>query len=148
MYEVVFYGTENGRSPAAEFIDGLQPKMKAKVLRTIDLLEQYGPSLREPYSKSLNGGIFELRIKLGSDISRVLYFFFIGKKVVLTNGFIKKTKKTPSEVIETAKKYKIDYERRNGKGAAIVHTKAKFLAIQPSKLNTMRFNRNTISSVQ
>lgn len=115
MYEVEFYGTGNGRPPAAEFIDGLQPKMKAKVLRTIDLLEQYGPSLREPYSKSLNGGIFELRIKLGSDISRVLYFFFIGKKVVLTNGFIKKTQKTPSEVIETAKKYKIDYERRNGK---------------------------------
>ena len=113
MYEVEFYDTASGKSPAADFIDGLQPKMKAKVLRTIDLLEQYGPSLREPYSKALNGGIFELRIKSGSDISRVLYFFFVGRKIVLTNGFIKKTQKTPSGVIETAKKYKVDYERRH-----------------------------------
>ena len=34
-------------------------------------------------------------------------------KVVLTNGFIKKTRKTPSAEIEFAKKYKADYERRN-----------------------------------
>ncbi|MDD5792660.1 MAG: type II toxin-antitoxin system RelE/ParE family toxin, partial [Erysipelotrichaceae bacterium] len=39
--------------------------MKAKVLRTIDLLKNNGPLLREPYSKSLGDGIFELRIKQG-----------------------------------------------------------------------------------
>ena len=49
-----------------------------------------GPSLREPYSKPLENGIFELRTKQGSDITRVLYFFIVGKKAVLTNGFIKK----------------------------------------------------------
>ena len=54
-----------------------------------------GPLLREPYSKSLENGIFELRTKQGSDITRVLYFFIVGKKAVLTNGFIKKSKKTP-----------------------------------------------------
>ena len=87
--------------------------MKAKVLRTIDLLENNGPFLREPYSKSLGDGIFELRIKQGNDITRVLYFFFIGNKAILTNGFIKKTQKTPKNVIETAKKYREDYQRRN-----------------------------------
>ncbi|WP_330654959.1 hypothetical protein [Anaerotignum sp. MSJ-24] len=34
----------------------------------IDILEQYGNQLREPYSKSLDDGIFELRAKVGSDI--------------------------------------------------------------------------------
>src|SRR5699024_3619013 len=52
-----------------------------------------GPLLREPYSKPLENGIFELRTKQGSDITRVLYFFVIGKKAILTNGFIKNLRK-------------------------------------------------------
>ena len=90
--------------------------MLAKTLRTIDLLEMNGPLLREPYSKPLENGIFEFRSKQGSDITRVLYFFFfiVGKKAVLTNGFIKKSQKTPKAEKEPAKKYKADYERRYG----------------------------------
>ena len=72
-----------------ELLDSLEPKLLAKTLRTIDLLEMNGPLLREPYSKPLENGIFELRAKQGSDITRVLYFFIVGKKAVLTNGFIK-----------------------------------------------------------
>ncbi len=87
--------------------------MQAKVFRTIDLLEYNGNELREPYSKSLGDGIFELRVKQGSDITRVLYFFFIGNKAIITNGFIKKTRKAPIGEIALAKKYKADYERRN-----------------------------------
>ena len=45
---------------------------------------------------------------------RVLYFFIVGKKAVLTNGFIKKSQKTPKAEKELAKKYKADYERRYG----------------------------------
>lgn len=62
----------------------------------------------------MENGIFELRTKQGSDITRVLYFFIIGKKAVLTNGFVKKTQKTPKVEIELANKYKVDYERRYG----------------------------------
>ena len=46
--------------------------------------------LREPYSKHLDDGIFELRCKFGSDITRVLYFFYYEGKIILTNGFVKK----------------------------------------------------------
>ena len=70
-----------------------------------------GPLLREPYSKPLENGIFELRTKQGSGITRVLYFFIVGKKAALTNGFIKKSKKIPKAEKELAKKYKADYER-------------------------------------
>ncbi|WP_229771113.1 type II toxin-antitoxin system RelE/ParE family toxin [Holdemanella porci] len=87
--------------------------MKAKVPRTIDLLENNGPFLREPYSKYLEDEIFELRIKQENNITRVLYFFFISNRAILINGFIKKTQKTPKNVIETAKKYREDYQRRN-----------------------------------
>lgn len=69
-------------------------------------------NLREPFSKPIKNGIFELRAQVGNDISRVLYFFYIGKKVILTNGFIKKTQKTPQKEIELALKYKNDYLKR------------------------------------
>ncbi len=83
-----------------------------KMLRTIKLLQDNGYELREPYSKHLDEGIFELRAKVGSDISRVLYFFIVGRKVVLTNGFIKKTQKTPPNEIEKAKAYRKEYLNR------------------------------------
>ena len=86
--------------------------MKAKLFRVIDLLAANGPELREPHSKHIEDGIFELRAKQGSDISRVLYFFFVGRKAILTNGYVKKTMKTPKDQIELAKKYRNDYEDR------------------------------------
>ena len=62
------------------------------------------------------GGIkmepFKIRAKFGSDISRVLYFFFAGRRVVLTNGFVKKTQKTPKAEIELAKQYRKDFLRQ------------------------------------
>lgn len=115
--EVIFYETKDGRKPAKMFLTSIQDKkLKAKIYRTIELLEVQGTELREPYSKHLEEGIFELRTKLGSNITRVLYFFFIGNRAVLTNGLVKKTQKTPRQAIETAKKYKSDFERRHGNG--------------------------------
>jgi phage-related protein len=67
--------------------------MRAKVLRTVSLLGDSGPGLREPYSKPLDDGIFEIRTKFGSDITRVLYFFVVGKKGHLNELFYKKVAK-------------------------------------------------------
>ncbi len=114
MYQIEFYDLENGTSPVQNFLDTLEPKMKAKALRTIDLLEKNGPALRPPYSSPLGNGIFKLRVRQSSDITRVLYFFYFGKKAVLTNGFVKKKQKTPRSEIELAIKYRADYERRFG----------------------------------
>lgn len=79
----------------------------------IDILEQYGNQLREPYSKSLDDGIFELRAKVGSDIPRVLYFFYYEGRIILTNGFVKKTQKTPQNEIALSKKYRRDFLEGN-----------------------------------
>lgn len=95
-YDVDFFIRENGDCPVKEFLLSLDKKMRAKLLVELDLLEENGPQLREPYSKHLEDGIFELRAKQGSDITRVLYFFFVGKKIVLTNGFTKKPRKHPA----------------------------------------------------
>lgn len=111
-FEVFFYDKEDGAEPAKEFLLGLDTKMRAKMLRTISLLADNGPDLREPFSKPLGDGIFELRAKAGSDISRVLYFFIVGRRVILTNGFIKKTQKTPAAEMERAKRYRAEFLSR------------------------------------
>ena len=89
--EIIFYRTVQKECPMLDFLNGLDMKMRAKVARTVDLLRDNGGDLREPYSKPLSDGIFELRIKVGTNITRVLYFFVIGNKIVLTHGFVKKT---------------------------------------------------------
>ena len=111
-FEVLFYSRTDGTEPAKDFILSLDTKMRAKMLRTIEMLTINGNQLREPYSKPLDDGIFELRAKVGSDISRVLYFFIVGRKIILTNGFVKKTQKTPKEEIECAKQYRANYLSR------------------------------------
>ncbi len=112
MFDIEYYRLANGKAPVAEFIDSLSPKMQAKAVWSIDLLAEYGNQLREPFSKQVDDGLFELRIKFASDITRIFYFFVVENKIVLTNGFIKKTAKTPKAEIELARKYRADYERR------------------------------------
>lgn len=102
----------NNKIPAQEFILKQNKKVQAKILQKINLLEEYGNFLKEPNSKYLQQGIFELRIKERGNNYRVLYFFFIGNKIILTNGFFKKTQKTPKREIEKALAYKREYESR------------------------------------
>lgn len=43
----------------------------------------------------------------------MFYFFYSGQRIIVTNGFIKKTQKTPRGEIEKALRYKHDWEVRN-----------------------------------
>lgn len=113
-FKVIFYAREDGTEPVKDFILGLDKKMRAKVMKELKMLSLNGMELREPYSKLLEDGIFELRAQTGSDITRVLYFFVIGREIVLTNGFVKKTRKTPPEEIDRAKRRRADYLKRKG----------------------------------
>jgi phage-related protein len=107
--KVEFYEKADGSKPAEQFFDSLDVKMRSKMLLAVTALKEFGEHTRMPYSKHLTDGIFELRAQQGSDISRVLYFFVVGDKAILTNGFVKKTTKTPNNIIQTAKKYRNDY---------------------------------------
>ena len=103
-FEVIFFENENGDCPVAEFI----------MIGLLELLEEKGNQLREPYSKPIDDGIFEIRCKVGNNITRVLYFFYYEGKIILTNGFIKKTQKTPPEEIKLAKERRADFKERMG----------------------------------
>ena len=111
-FEVVLYEKANGECPVEEFITSLDMKMQAKMIGLLELLEEKGNQLREPYSKSIDDGIFELRCKVGNNITRILYFSYYEGKIVLTNGFVKKTQKTPAEEIKLAKERRSDFKER------------------------------------
>ena len=117
MFEIEFYKKADGKCPVEDFLISLDARMRAKALRAIKLLADFGNALREPDSKPIGDEIFELRAKLGTDIVRILYFFCEGQAVVLTNGFMKKTQKTPDNQIRQARIYRADYlERRKQNG--------------------------------
>jgi phage-related protein len=54
-------------------------------------------------------GLYEIRVKQGTDIFRIFSFFDEGKLIVLANGFQKKSQKTPRQEIEKAEKIKAEY---------------------------------------
>lgn len=115
-WQIEYYKKTNGTIPVLDFLLTLNPKMRAKAFSEIELLEKHGMDLREPYVKPIKGekykGLFELRIKFSSDISRIFYFTFKNNTFVLLNGFTKKTNKIPLKELDRAVRYKEDYERR------------------------------------
>jgi len=111
MYEVIFYSDKRGRCPTEEFLDELQPKIRAKVEKWIEKLGKEGPNLPRPFADVVRGKIRELRIVFGSNCYRFLYFFF-RKKIVVTHGFVKKTKRLPPGEIEKAERMMQDFLQR------------------------------------
>ena len=85
-FVVEFYETRDGQRPAEDFLDELDIKMRSKLVMTLKVLQEQGNRLREPYSKHLDDGIFEIRGKVGTDISRVMYFFYYGGRIILIWG--------------------------------------------------------------
>lgn len=115
LYRLEFYQSAQGRIPAADFLDSLDTKMQAKMVGLLEILEEKGSELRLPYSRSLGDGIFELRCKQGSNISRILYFFYFGQHIIITNGFVKKSQQTPAGEIQLVKKRRDDWIKRNAR---------------------------------
>jgi len=115
-WEVELYAKEDGAVPVQEFQAGLPVKHRAKSIRDVDLLAEFGTRLREPLVKPIKGekykGLWELRTKFASDISRIFYFLPIDNRFVLLNGYVKKDTKLDSRQLDIAKKYMEDYMRR------------------------------------
>ena len=103
-WQVEFFETSRGSSPPRDFLLGLPAKAQAKVARAIDLLEEYGPEIGEPYVKAVRGrkGLLELRTSLGSDAFRLFFFSAGDKRLVVVHGIQKKSQKTPVRDLDTA----------------------------------------------
>lgn len=69
--------------------------LRARYFALADRMEEHGPNLGEPHSKSFGDGLLELRLKSAEGIARVFYCTLIQKQIVMLHCFVKKTDKTP-----------------------------------------------------
>ena len=99
---VVFYIDENGFSSVREFLQSLDIKTQARFAWSIEQLRIRNAKAQEPLVRHLDGKLWELREESNTNIYRLLYFFFSGRRIVFLNGFQKKTQKTPRREIEIA----------------------------------------------
>ncbi|MBE0653244.1 MAG: type II toxin-antitoxin system RelE/ParE family toxin [Bacteroidales bacterium] len=90
-------------------------KVQDKIFKVLEIIETY-EKVPSSYLKLISGtnGLYEARIKLGSNIWRVFCFFDEGRLVILLNGFTKKTQKTPRNEIDKAiRLMNMYYEEKN-----------------------------------
>ncbi len=112
-WEIEFYQDSQGNIPVQDFISQQSAKVEAKIYRHIDLLQDFGLSLGQPYVEKLAGSdVWELKIRHSSNYYRILYFAASGRRFVLLHAFLKKSARTPKNEIETAKDGIIDYKLR------------------------------------
>jgi len=112
-YTCIFYEAADGEKPVEEFIESLDQDTQDKFIIKQQLLQDFGSQLRYPHTDHLGEGIFELRFKGKEGQIRVLFFFFYGKKIVFTNGFVKKVQKAPRKEIEIAEERRKYFLMRN-----------------------------------
>lgn len=113
-WTIEFYQTEDDTSSVEEFLKSLDNKSQARFIWAIEQLRVLNVRAREPMVKHLEGKLWELRRGSNGNIYRLLYFFFIGRKIVFVHGFQKKTQKTPRREIETATARMNEYIKRKG----------------------------------
>ena len=96
-YEVVLLDS------AETFLAQLSPKFRAKAIRTIELLGEFGPQPAMPHAWKLTGyDLWELRVRLASDICRLFYFYHRDRVYIVTSGYVKKADRTSVREIEKA----------------------------------------------
>ena len=116
MRKIIFYKTTGGKSPIGDFLDTLSAKQAQKVTWVLNIIEGLEIIPGQYFKKLVNtDDIWEVRVKIGSNIFRLLGFFDGSKIVVLSHAFQKKTQKTPRQAIQLAEKRKADYFRRKRK---------------------------------
>jgi phage-related protein len=97
------YVDERGKSPVEAFLDSLDARTRARFRWSMEQLRVRNVQAREPLVRHLEGNLWELREESRTNIYRVVYFFFSGRRIVLLHGFQKKSQRTPRGELETAR---------------------------------------------
>lgn len=102
------YRTAARETPGRTFIAGLPPDARAEAIALIKLAETLGNELREPRSKALGDGLFELR----RNQVRLFYVFEPGQCIRLLGGMVKKQDRIPADVLAQMRAYQKDARER------------------------------------
>ena len=115
MRTISFYQGPSGQIPVEEFLDSLTDQQARKVTWVMRLVEQL-QIVPLQYFKKLVGTehIWEVRVQIGGNIFRILGFMDKDNSIILTNGFAKKSQKTPQQEIALAEQRRQEYYQRRG----------------------------------
>jgi len=108
----IFFRTEAGGEPVREWLKGLPSEADRKRIGEDIKTVEFGWPVGMPVCRPLGDGVYEVRTNLAQNrIARVLFYIDEKSRMVLLNGFIKKTRKTPDEDLELAKSNKRKHQR-------------------------------------
>ena len=105
-FQINFYKNSSGESPVEEFFLELAKGNRILVAKAHAGIKKLRLRVyhREPLSKHIESGLWELRIKSGNDILRIFYTFAKDQTIILLHGFVKKQQKTPIGELEIARR--------------------------------------------
>ncbi len=113
MRTIIFYRTESGKCPVNEFLDSLKAQQARKVVWVLQLVEELERVPTQYFKKLVStDDIWEVRVRAGGEIFRLLGFFDGASLIVLNHVFSKKSQKTPARAVALAESRKRDYLRR------------------------------------
>lgn len=113
-YTAFYYLKANGKSPLEAYFTKFKQKNELTDIKAhIHYLIDQKCNLPPPYIKHIWQKIYELRFKTIGGQQRIFYFIRTEQKVILLDGYTKKTNKIPSRILRRVKKYYIDYLNTN-----------------------------------
>lgn len=84
-------------------LDGWPPGLRARYRALVLRMLEYGSDLGMPHTRSLGGGLYEIRAKAAEGIGRAIYCTLVGRRIAILHEFVKKTDKTPARDLDLAR---------------------------------------------
>ena len=109
-WKIEFYQSKSGNPVVYDWFLAQSVKVKARFAQIFDLLQDKGTSVGMPYVRPIvNTKLYEIRVEQSTNIYRIFYFAYTGRRFILLHGFQKKTQKTPKKEIELAEKRRKEF---------------------------------------
>jgi phage-related protein len=110
QWKIEFYQSKSGNPVVYGWFLNQEPKVKARFAQVFDLLQDKGTSVGMPYVRPIvKTKLYEIRVEQSTNIYRIFYFAYTGRRFILLHGFQKKTQKTPKKEIELAEKRRKEF---------------------------------------
>lgn len=102
MTSIHYFISTSDDNPVKKFIESTEPKTKKKIFKIFEFIEKYGIRAVFKNTKKLVGtSLWEIRI-LGKSSTRIIYATIYKADILLLNGFLKKSQKTPKKEISVS----------------------------------------------
>ena len=112
-YTVLYYLSSTGESPFSKFLDSLEKRQQAKIIRSFHYFKEFGLEAIKKHTKKLTGTpLWELKI-VGKDSIRIIYFLPRVKTMRVLHGFVKKKQKIPKGELDLAMQRFQDWKKRS-----------------------------------